>query len=140
MEARGKDSPSSPQKDGVNRRQEINPAWQLPRGPQAQAHGGLRQLSCQPAVTSISVGVAHGDSLHFSGRPGLPPPGSHLGRCRRRAAFLNTAGGDQESSHPKIHAQPRTVPTMAVTVTPTPPPAWQPPLYAGASSQPTSLL
>lgn len=84
VEARGKDSPSSPQKDGVNHRREINPGWQLPRGPRARVHGGPRQLSCQPAVTSISVGVAHGDSLHFSGRPGLPPPGSHLGRCKGR--------------------------------------------------------
>ena len=33
VEARGKDSLSSPQKDGVNHRQEINPAWQLPHRP-----------------------------------------------------------------------------------------------------------
>ena len=67
--------------------------------------------------------MAHGDSLHFSGRPGLPPAGSHLGRCRRGAAFLNTAGGDQESSHPKVHGQPRTEPTPVVTGTAAPPPA-----------------
>lgn len=128
MEARGKDSPSSPQKDGVNLRREKS---SLAAPTRALSPGARRPqvLSCQPAVTSISVGMARGGWLHFSGRPRLPPPGSHLGRCGRRPGV----------THPKIHTQPRTVPTMTVT-TPTRPPACGPPPCAGAFSRLTSLL
>ena len=54
-EARGKDSLFSLQKDSINRRREINPAWQLPHSPRSLGAPGGPRAAVLPVGCHIDL-------------------------------------------------------------------------------------
>ena len=106
------------------------PGGRTARGPRRRTVSAFGEREVQP-------GSSHaGPEPRRTAAPGaVLPAGRHIGLCwhgtrglasllrKTRALTWEGVGGDQESSHPKIHTQPRTVPTTAATTPPTRPPA-----------------